>query len=114
MLKFKKNVLVIAIMGKDKYEAGYGKPPKDNQFKKGTSGNPKGRPKKAAEKPFLMILNEEMNEIVPITNKNGEMVEYSKKELIVKRFVHRLMNGDATALKALLFIAENGHKMGGF
>ena len=27
------------------YEVGYKKPPKKNQFKKGQSGNPKGRPK---------------------------------------------------------------------
>ena len=27
------------------YEVGYGKPPTDKQFKKGRSGNPKGRPK---------------------------------------------------------------------
>lgn len=25
----------------DSYEVGYGKPPKDTQFKKGVSGNPK-------------------------------------------------------------------------
>jgi hypothetical protein len=30
----------------DRYEVGYGKPPKSTQFKKGRSGNPKGRPKK--------------------------------------------------------------------
>ena len=27
------------------YPVGYGKPPKSGQFKKGQSGNPKGRPK---------------------------------------------------------------------
>lgn len=27
------------------YEVGFGKPPKETQFKKGQSGNPKGRPK---------------------------------------------------------------------
>ncbi|MBL4544643.1 MAG: hypothetical protein JKP95_01895 [Oceanicaulis sp.] len=27
------------------YEVGYGKPPKATQFKKGQSGNPRGRPK---------------------------------------------------------------------
>ena len=32
-------------MSKDKYAVGYGKPPKHAQFKKGQSGNPKGRPK---------------------------------------------------------------------
>jgi hypothetical protein len=31
--------------GDDDDEAGYGKPPKSGMFKKGQSGNPKGRPK---------------------------------------------------------------------
>ncbi len=29
----------------DEYAVGYGKPPKGSRFKKGRSGNPKGRPK---------------------------------------------------------------------
>ena len=29
----------------DDYEVGYGKPPKHTQFTKGSSGNPKGRPR---------------------------------------------------------------------
>jgi len=29
----------------EKYEVGYGKPPKSSRWKKGQSGNPKGRPK---------------------------------------------------------------------
>jgi Family of unknown function (DUF5681) len=32
----------------DQYEVGYGKPPQKNRFKKGMSGNPKGRPKKTS------------------------------------------------------------------
>ena len=32
------------------YEVGYGKPPSDKQFKKGQSGNPKGRPKGSRNK----------------------------------------------------------------
>ena len=32
-------------------EVGYGKPPKNKQFQKGVSGNPTGRPKKAADFP---------------------------------------------------------------
>jgi hypothetical protein len=32
----------------DQYEVGYGKPPKSTQFKKGKSGNPKGRPKRTS------------------------------------------------------------------
>jgi Family of unknown function (DUF5681) len=32
----------------DRYEVGYGKPPQKTRFKKGMSGNPKGRPKKTS------------------------------------------------------------------
>ena len=35
------------------YEVGYCKPPKDTQFKKGQSGNPKGRRKKSTE-PYVL------------------------------------------------------------
>jgi hypothetical protein len=44
--------------GKDKpYAVGYGKPPANTRFRKGVSGNPKGRPKRA--KSSLPRLNEE-------------------------------------------------------
>jgi hypothetical protein len=33
------------------YEVGYGKPPEETRFKKGQSGNPKGRPKGAKTRP---------------------------------------------------------------
>jgi len=33
----------------DSYDIGYGKPPKASQWKKGQSGNPKGRPKTRAD-----------------------------------------------------------------
>ena len=39
------------------YEVGYGKPPEDTRFRKGQSGNPRGRPKGARNK--LPALNEE-------------------------------------------------------
>ena len=42
-------------MANDSYEIGYGKPPKHIQFKKGQSGNPKGRPKKPKNLAALIL-----------------------------------------------------------
>lgn len=36
------------------YEVGFGKPPKETRFRKGQSGNPRGRPKGAKTKPDVM------------------------------------------------------------
>lgn len=46
-----------AMVARPGYEVGYGKPPEDTRFRKGQSGNPRGRPKGARNK--LPALNEE-------------------------------------------------------
>lgn len=45
------------------YDVGYGKPPKRTRFKKGSSGNPNGRPKGSRNKPQSMGAND-LNELV--------------------------------------------------
>jgi hypothetical protein len=49
-------------------EKGYGKPPKKHQFKKGVSGNPRGRPK--GKSSLLSDLNKIVNQKISV-NLNG-------------------------------------------
>jgi len=79
---------------------GYGKPPKKNQFKKGKSGNPRGRPRKVVEKPKnpseAEILKKISNETVVV---DGQ--EMSKLELSLRVLQKKALSGDIRAMKLL-------------
>jgi len=62
------------------YEVGYGKPPRDTQFKKGHSGNPRGRP--SGSKNLATLVTEALNEPVIIAE-NGERRKISKRQAII-------------------------------
>lgn len=81
------------------YEIGYGKPPKSHQFRKGQSGNRKGRPKGA--KGLKSILDKELNEPVAI-NENGRKRTLSKLELTIKQLATKAAKGDPRATEKLL------------
>lgn len=66
----------------DGYDVGYGKPPKVTQFKKGDSGNPKGRPRKS--KSQRSIAGRVLNEIQRLSGQpRGARVRYKTLELVV-------------------------------
>jgi len=84
------------------YAVGYGKPPKDKQFKKGRSGNPAGRPKKPPPVTFrnpwddLLVLQTSRVKL------NGKWVVMSQKEIFYRRQANDAARGDAKAAKLLL------------
>lgn len=84
---------------KKDYPVGYKKPPRHTQFKKGQSGNPKGRPKGTPN--FRTALDREIREQVTV-NEGGRRSQISKLEAIVKQFVNKPMAGDVRALELLL------------
>ena len=87
----------------DKYDVGYGKPPKHTQFKKGTSGNPAGRPK--GTRNLKTDLREELQQKLVI-REGGRERTVSKQQAVVMRLVEKAIKGEIGATKTLLGMAE--------
>jgi hypothetical protein len=71
---------------KGDYEVGYGRPPRGAGFKKGQSGNSRGRPHNS--KNLMTLLNDALNEPVTIT-KNGRRRKVTKREAVIKQLVNK-------------------------
>ena len=78
------------------YDVGYGKPPKHTRFKKGQSGNRKGRPK--GSRNFSTDVKAALRMPVQI-NSGGQQRQVSSQEAAILRLREMALNGD---LKALL------------
>jgi len=85
------------------YEVGYGKPPRHTRFKKGQSGNPRGRPN--GSNNLSTLLSEALNEPVIVAEDGGRRT-ISKRRAIVTQLVNRSAKGDLRALKILLDILQ--------
>jgi hypothetical protein len=76
------------------YEVGDRRPPKHSQFKKGVSGNPKGRPKGSVN--LRTRVTRQLRQTVTVT-RNGRQVKMTKAELIALRVVDAAAKGDLKA-----------------
>jgi hypothetical protein len=85
------------------YEVGFGKPPKQTRYRKGISGNPKGRPR--GRPNWRTLLERAMNEKVVI-NENGVRKMVTKLEAAFKQLVNKAASGDLRALQQLTPLAN--------
>ncbi|GJL97188.1 MAG: hypothetical protein DHS20C06_10050 [Hyphobacterium sp.] len=79
--------------------SGYGKPPKERQFKPGQSGNPKGRPKGARglKQVVRAALDDEVNLVV-----GGQETRKTKREVVVLKLIQKAASGDVRAIDSIL------------
>ena len=81
------------------YPIGYGKPPTKTQFKKGQSGNPKGRPKGSTNPDDL--IRKLLFKPVTVTQ-NGKATKVPAIEALLTKTISRAASGDHRAMKLIL------------
>jgi Family of unknown function (DUF5681) len=88
---------------RDGGRVGYGRPPVNRQFKKGQSGNPKGRPRGSfnVSTLFMKALRERV-----VINENGQRKKVTKLEAALKQLVNKAASGDLRAINQLAELAR--------
>ena len=84
-------------------QVGYRNPPEATRFKKGHSGNPKGRRKGSLNVAtvFAQTLREKV-----VVNENGRRKTMTKFEAAIKQFVNKAASGDLRALQLLVSLSR--------
>lgn len=85
------------------YEVGYKRPPAHSRFKKGQSGNPKGRPKGA--KSPKVLLEEALSASVTVME-NGVPKKTELRRLLFKSLVSKAVKGDSRSTRLLVKLME--------
>ena len=86
-------------MAKDDYDVGFGKPPTKSRFKKGRSGNPKGRPK--GSRNIKTDLIDALNQKVSI-QEGGSQKKVSKQKAILLAQIAKAMKGDHRSARLVM------------
>jgi hypothetical protein len=85
------------------YRVGYGRPPIATRFKKGRSGNPKGRPK--ANKTIGTLVYEALQEKVQI-REGGSVRSRPKIEVAIQVSLNQALKGEPRNLLKLIELAR--------
>ena len=79
------------------YEGEESRPSRDTRFRPGTSGNPKGRPRREKKKsdghlPLKVALAQELCALVPVkNNKTGKMTQMPAAVLLARSLMHAIL-----------------------
>jgi hypothetical protein len=82
---------------------GYASPPIATRFRKGVSGNPRGRPKGARN--FASVVAATLGERLVVTE-NGRRKRITKLEAAVKQLVNRAAGGEARSIQLLIGLIQ--------
>jgi hypothetical protein len=85
------------------YEVGYGRPPIPTRFKKGQSGNRRGRPK--GSKNIATYLDEILQERVSV-REGGKIKRMSRVQAMLHNVTLKAMKGDHKALSSIIALAR--------
>lgn len=88
----------------DEYEVGYKKPPAKHQFRKGVSGNPRGR-KSEKTTSATEMLQKELDTIITV-REGGKEIRISKKEAMIKAIVNDGITGKGKARSELIRLLQ--------
>jgi hypothetical protein len=80
------------------YRIGYGKPPVETRFKKGQSGNPRGRPPRPRN--IEALTEAQLDQVVAI-DEAGKRRHVSKRELGIIVLVKKALAGNPRAIRIL-------------
>ena len=86
------------------YDIGYGKPPKNHQFRRGESGNPSGKRRKASAPDLKAQLQSALNKTVTIRSGKHQKV-MSKAAAGIDQLVDQFAAGDRNARRDLMAVA---------
>jgi Family of unknown function (DUF5681) len=90
-------------------KSGSRNPPKHSQFKKGVSGNPKGRPKRRKGHLVSHIISKVQN--TPTAYREGGRTKRaSRLELALKKLVNSALEGDARSAEELFALRAKASK----
>lgn len=95
---------------KTPYRVGYRQPPTETQYRKGKSGNPRGRPK--GTKNFASALQQLLDGEL-VVNERGKRVTRSKRDVIAALLINKALGGDLKAAELVMKLSTLASAEGG-